>query len=384
MKNSANVVPGVFAATGHDYRADLLPFFRAVLGITVTDDQMQRLAAWLEQREVVRSQWVKNHGTADKSLAASLVVAWMRESPERANKMIIERMRELALEDYVAAGGAAGDAPIVARRRASRPDREPVTNCACNRLADCEMMERCPPTRFALYPKGLNGPVPTLVFVPDDPPAAVPLVLLGHGAHLGKDDPTMQLLYYSSRRRRLRWRSWMRPGHGERRPQDLTDEAWEADVVARTWEIRPCTAQVLAEWPLVIAEARRAVPCRERAGRLTRASRWARSSGSRSSADCAATSRGAVRRSAGTSARSVRSRMRVNEMIDERDRQARRTAVLMVNMTDDESFPIAPAIEVLEAIPGPCSMHVYVGGHRDLPPASMPGMIRFLRHALAD
>ena len=44
MKNSANVVPGVFAATGHDYRADLLPFFRAVLGITVTDEQMQRLA----------------------------------------------------------------------------------------------------------------------------------------------------------------------------------------------------------------------------------------------------------------------------------------------------------------------------------------------------
>ena len=28
--------------------------------------------------------------------------------------MIIERMRELALEDYVAAGGAADDAPIVA------------------------------------------------------------------------------------------------------------------------------------------------------------------------------------------------------------------------------------------------------------------------------
>ncbi len=43
MKNSANVVPGVFAATGHDYRADLLPFFRAVLGFKVTDEQMQRL-----------------------------------------------------------------------------------------------------------------------------------------------------------------------------------------------------------------------------------------------------------------------------------------------------------------------------------------------------
>ena len=29
MKNAANVVPGVFAAKGHDYRADLLPFFHA-------------------------------------------------------------------------------------------------------------------------------------------------------------------------------------------------------------------------------------------------------------------------------------------------------------------------------------------------------------------
>ena len=29
MKNSANVVPGQFAATGHDYRADLRPFFQA-------------------------------------------------------------------------------------------------------------------------------------------------------------------------------------------------------------------------------------------------------------------------------------------------------------------------------------------------------------------
>ena len=36
MKNAANVVPGVFAAKGHDYRADLLPFFaRASLGFDV-------------------------------------------------------------------------------------------------------------------------------------------------------------------------------------------------------------------------------------------------------------------------------------------------------------------------------------------------------------
>ena len=40
MKNAANVVPGVFAATGHDYRADLLPFFNAVLGLEATPDQL--------------------------------------------------------------------------------------------------------------------------------------------------------------------------------------------------------------------------------------------------------------------------------------------------------------------------------------------------------
>jgi hypothetical protein len=53
-------------------------------------------------------------------------------------------------------------------------------------------------------------------------------------------------------------------------------------------------------------------------------------------------------------------------------------------MTRDESFPIARAIEVLEIIPGRGSMHVYVGGHRDLPPAAMSGMLRFLRRVLSD
>ena len=112
MKNSANVVPGVFAATGHDYRADLLPFFRAVLGIKVTDEQMQRLDKWLQNRELMRSEWVKRHGSADTSLAASLMTAWMREDPQRANQMILEGVRTLAFEDFVAAGGAPNAAPL--------------------------------------------------------------------------------------------------------------------------------------------------------------------------------------------------------------------------------------------------------------------------------
>ena len=120
MKNSANVVPGVFAATGHDYRADLLPFFRAILGISATDDQMHRLAAWLQEREVVRSEWVKNHGTADKSLAASLVVALDAREPGTRER-----------DDHRA------DARVGARRlrRGRRCSRRSANRCAdvCDR-----------------------------------------------------------------------------------------------------------------------------------------------------------------------------------------------------------------------------------------------------------
>ena len=73
MKNAANVVPGVFAATGHDYRADLLPFFNALLGLEATPDQLASIGAWLEARETVQSQWMKAHGAVEKSLAATVL-----------------------------------------------------------------------------------------------------------------------------------------------------------------------------------------------------------------------------------------------------------------------------------------------------------------------
>jgi uncharacterized membrane protein len=113
MKNSANVVPGQFAATGHDYRADLLPFFRAVLGFKVSDEQMTRIDRYLEDREVLRSEWVKQHGHADTSLAASVLTAWMRENQEQASRVLLERVRELSVAAFVAGGGEAADAPVV-------------------------------------------------------------------------------------------------------------------------------------------------------------------------------------------------------------------------------------------------------------------------------
>ncbi len=113
MKNSANVVPGVFAATGHDYRGDLLPFFCAVLGIEISEEQTQRLTKWLQDRELMRSEWVKRHHSSDMGLAASLLTTWMREDPARAHEVILERVRQLAIEDFVAAGGEASETPIL-------------------------------------------------------------------------------------------------------------------------------------------------------------------------------------------------------------------------------------------------------------------------------
>ena len=73
MKNSANVVPGVFAAKGHDYRADLLPFFHGVLGLPATPEQLEAIHRRLEERELLRSQWAKDHKSSDKGLAAEVL-----------------------------------------------------------------------------------------------------------------------------------------------------------------------------------------------------------------------------------------------------------------------------------------------------------------------
>jgi uncharacterized membrane protein len=101
MKNSANVVPGVFEAKGHDYRADLLPFFHALPGLDATSEQLQRIGAALEHTELRRSRWVKAHGEAGKSLAAALAMRWIEQ--ERAagrdpNALLAQAVRSLAEE----------------------------------------------------------------------------------------------------------------------------------------------------------------------------------------------------------------------------------------------------------------------------------------------
>ena len=109
MKNAANVVPGVFAAKGHDYRADLLPFFHGVLGLKASPEQLDAIHRRLEARELFRSRWAKDHKSSDKGLAAEVLSRLIRE--ERAagrdtDERLLELVRAVAMEEFDAGGAA--------------------------------------------------------------------------------------------------------------------------------------------------------------------------------------------------------------------------------------------------------------------------------------
>jgi predicted esterase len=57
--------------------------------------------------------------------------------------------------------------------------------------------------------------------------------------------------------------------------------------------------------------------------------------------------------------------------------------VLMLNMTRDEHFPIAGAIELFETIPGPKRMGVWAGTHVDIPPEAVALACDFFARTLA-
>ena len=64
MKNSMSVVPGVFEAKGHDYRADLARFVRAVYRLDATEEQMERIEEALRTFESRRAEWIEEHKKA--------------------------------------------------------------------------------------------------------------------------------------------------------------------------------------------------------------------------------------------------------------------------------------------------------------------------------
>jgi hypothetical protein len=73
------VVPGQFEAEGHDYRADIVPFFDGVLGFESSPDLLDRITAALEEEEAFRTEWIAEHGQVGRSMA-SVVLSEVRES----------------------------------------------------------------------------------------------------------------------------------------------------------------------------------------------------------------------------------------------------------------------------------------------------------------
>ncbi len=81
-KNAARVVPGVFAAAGHDYRADLVPFFDALLGFGASEERKAAIVAALETEESRRTRWISERGKVGESMAAVVLDKVREQNPD--------------------------------------------------------------------------------------------------------------------------------------------------------------------------------------------------------------------------------------------------------------------------------------------------------------
>jgi dienelactone hydrolase len=228
-----------------------------------------------------------------------------------------------------------------------------------------------------LEPQVGGHAAPALLFVPTGG-GPLPLVLLGHGAHLSKDDEILQLLARGIGRGVPAGVALMDcPGHGERRPAGSTDEEFLRDV-ARRMHDPGGDAGLVADWLAGAAAARAAEP------RLSGPLGYAGFSmgalfGLSIVADlpevrAAVFALGGVIDDAQV-ARNAKVREGASRLGDRE--------VLMLNMTRDEHFPIVGAIDVFEAIPGPKRMGVWAGTHVDIPPEAIGQANQFFARTLA-
>ncbi len=221
---------------------------------------------------------------------------------------------------------------------------------------------------------------PTLLFVPPSGAPSggdgLPLILFGHGAHLSKDDPIMQMIAKGFVRGGGAAVALMDcPGHGERRAPGTGDDEFAADV-ARRMSSADSHAELTRDWRAVEVAARAAD------ARITGPTGYAGFSmgamfGLSIVADLPSVTAAlfALGGLMGDEAR--------NELIRSGVQRLGSREVLMLNMTRDEHFPIDAAIEVLELIPGPKRMGVWTGTHTDIPPEAIQLGVDFFRRTLA-
>jgi predicted esterase len=239
------------------------------------------------------------------------------------------------------------------------------------------------PVRLAAVAGGV--PAPALLFLPrTDPGTPLPLVLLGHGAHQSKDDEIAQLLARVIARGVPAGVALMdAPGHGELRRAGSSDAEYDREVRRRMGD-PGCDAALVAAWTAVARAARDAAPA------LTGALGYAGFSmgalfGLSMVADlpdvrAAMFALGGVLRDGGLGEFGTAPR---NERVRDGARRLGEREVLMLNMTRDEHFPIAGAIDVFETIPGPKRMGVWAGTHEEIPPEAMNQATQFLARTLS-
>ena len=225
--------------------------------------------------------------------------------------------------------------------------------------------------RIEPRPLRVDG-VPALLFAPDDP-GPLPLVLLGHGAHLDKDDEMMQILGRSFARALPAAVAIIDcPGHGERRPDH---EAEYLAGVERNIGDPAVHAQLAREWTATAMAARDAD---ERIDDRTAYVGFSMGSIYGASIVHRLPFVGPVVLALGGFVDTERL-PGANALIEAGLRALGEREVLMLNMTRDESFPFPEAVRAFELIPGPKRMIVYQGGHRDIPGEAIRYGGEFLR-----
>jgi len=227
-----------------------------------------------------------------------------------------------------------------------------------------------------LVPLRLEDCPPALLFVPPGDHDRLPLVLLGHGAHLSKDDPVMQILAKGFCRNVPAAVAVMDcPGHGERRDPGVGDDIFEADIARRLSD--PANySQVRDDWMAVERAARAADAS------VTGATGYAGFSmgamfgltivADMPSVVSAVFALGGLTHDAGR-----------NALIRDGARRLAGREVIMLNMTRDEHFPIDAAIELFETIPGPKRMGVWAGTHVEIPPEAIELGVQLFARTLA-
>ena len=220
-----------------------------------------------------------------------------------------------------------------------------------------------------------DGTPPAVLFLPPGEHDLLPLILFGHGAHLSKDDPIMQMIAKGFCRGVPAAVAVMDcPGHGERRAAGSTDEEFLADV-ARLMSDPANHAQLAADWRAVEAAARATD------ARISGPTGYAGFSmgamfGLSIVADLASVG-SAVFALGGLMGDPVR-----DDLIRRGAARLGGREVLMLNMTRDEHFAIEGALEVLELIPGPKRMGVWTGTHADIAPEAIQLAVDFFRRTL--